>query len=383
MSMFGFLGEALAHGAQAIAPLFGTAAMAAAIVLFTLGVRAALHPLARAAARGEKARTALAPQLAELQRKHKGNPERLQKATADLYAKTGSSPLAGCLPTLLQLPVFFVMYHLFSTGSGGLLDHTLLGAPLGGHWTGALADGGLFGPQGLVYLGLFALIAAVATWNFRRARATMAKAPQPAAGNAALPGMASMAKVMPLLSFGTLITVAVVPLAAGLYMVTTTTWTACERALLHRDRASRGAQETDIAGAVAAKGKTASAKGKVTPSPKGKAAPAGEQTSPAGAPAAAAADGASGKRGPRQGPAQQRAGRRTPKSRAARQRAARARANSQGSSQASPHARVAAPVGSRANSRTEADSRSGARPAGEAGSQSGGGAPGHIVTTPQ
>ncbi len=236
MSVFGFLGDALARGAEAIDPLFGAAATAVAIVLFTLVVRAALHPLARAAARGEKARTALAPQLAALQRKHKDHPERLKEAMAELYAETGSSPLAGCLPTLIQLPVFFVMYHLFSTGGGGLLDHTLLGAPLGGHWSEALADGGVFGPHGLVYLALFALIAAVATWNYRRARASMAAAPQPAAGGAAVPGMAGMAKMMPLLSFGTLITVAVVPLAAGLYMVTTTTWTACERALLHRDR---------------------------------------------------------------------------------------------------------------------------------------------------
>ncbi|MFF3545506.1 YidC/Oxa1 family membrane protein insertase [Streptomyces platensis] len=349
MSMFGFLGDALAHGAQAIAPLFGTAAMAAAIVLFTLGVRAALHPLARAAARGEKARTALAPQLAELQRKHKGNPERLQKAMADLYAETGSSPLAGCLPTLLQLPVFFVMYHLFSTGSGDLLDHTLLGAPLGGHWTEALADGGVFGPRGLVYLGLFVLVAAVATWNFRRARATMAKAPQPAAGNAAMPGMASMAKVMPLLSFGTLITVAVVPLAAGLYMVTTTTWTACERALLHRER-GRGAAE---AGAAAAPGKGKTAAGK------GKAAQAVGQSSTAAAPGSGAADEASGEAAPRQRAAQQRADRRTPKSRAARQRAARARANSQ----------------------ARGNSGAGARPAGEAAQRSGGTAPEHIATT--
>ncbi|MGG7573624.1 YidC/Oxa1 family membrane protein insertase [Streptomyces sirii] len=236
MSVFGFLGDALARGAQAIEPFFGTAATAVAIVLFTLAVRAALHPLARAAVRGEKARAALAPQLAELQRKHKRDPERLQKAMADLYAKTGSSPLAGCLPTLLQLPVFFVMYHLFSTAGGGLLDHTLLGAPLGGHWSQALADGGPFGPHGLVYLALFALIAAVATWNYRRARAAAAAAPTPAAGPAAAPGMAAMGKVLPLLSFGTLITVAVLPLAAGLYMVTTTTWTACERALLQRGR---------------------------------------------------------------------------------------------------------------------------------------------------
>ncbi|MGA5563407.1 YidC/Oxa1 family membrane protein insertase [Streptomyces platensis] len=349
MSMFGFLGDALAHGAQAIAPFFGTAAMAAAIVLFTLGVRAALHPLARAAARGEKARTALAPQLAELQRKHKGNPERLQKAMAGLYAETGSSPLAGCLPTLLQLPVFFVMYHLFSTGGGDLLDHTLLGAPLGGHWTEALADGGVFGPQGLVYLGLFVLVAAVATWNFRRARATMAKAPQPAAGNAAMPGMSSMAKVMPLLSFGTLITVAVVPLAAGLYMVTTTTWTACERALLHRDR---GRGRDAEAGAAGAPGK-------------GKAAPAVGESSKAAAttaaPGSAAVDGASGEGAPRQRAAQQRADRRTPKSRAARQRAARARANSQ----------------------ARGGSGTGSRPAGEAAPHSGGAAADPLATTPR
>ncbi|MET7801562.1 YidC/Oxa1 family membrane protein insertase [Streptomyces decoyicus] len=361
MSMFGFLGDALAHGAEALSPLFGPAAMAATIVLCTLGVRAALHPLARAAVRGEKARSALAPQLAALQRKHKGNPERLQKAMSELYAETGSSPLAGCLPTLLQLPVFFVMYHLFSTGGGGLLDHTLLGAPLGGHWSEALADGGVFGPHGLVYLALFVVIAVVATWNFRRARATMAKTPQPAAGgSAAVPGMASMAKVMPLLSFGTLITVAVVPLAAGLYMVTTTAWTACERALLQRDRGSadRGAAPA----AAPAKGKPAGGTGKTDGAPaKGvparakKTADAGvARTAPSGAQVPAPADGASGAGDP-QGPAPQRAGRKgAPKSRAARQRAARARANS----------------------------RATARPA-DGAEPRGGGAPGEVVTTAQ
>ena len=235
MSVFTILGAVLERAAEVIEPLFGGAATAAAIVLFTLGVRAALHPLARAAARGEKARAALAPQVAALQRKYRGDRERLQQATADLYAKNGSSPLAGCLPTLLQLPVFFVMYHLFSTGNGTLLSHTLLGAPLGGTWRQALADGGVAGPQGLVYLALFAVITAVATWNYRRAKAAAAAAPTTAA-NTATPGMGTLNKLMPLLSFGTLITLAVVPLAAGLYVVTTTTWTACERALLHRDR---------------------------------------------------------------------------------------------------------------------------------------------------
>ncbi|MET9292875.1 membrane protein insertase YidC [Streptomyces sp. NPDC003077] len=235
MSVFTILGGLLSRIADAIDPLFGASATAAAIVLFTLGVRAALHPLARAAARGEKARAVLAPRLAELRRKHGDDPERLRKAAAELYAESGSSPLAGCLPTLLQLPVFFLMYHLFSAGGGDLLSHTLLGAPLGGRWTDALADGGVFGPHGLVYVALFALVVAVATWNFRRARAASAALPATGGGEA-VPGMAGLTKIMPWLSFGTLITVAVVPLAAGLYVVTTTAWTACERALLHRDR---------------------------------------------------------------------------------------------------------------------------------------------------
>ncbi|MCW0121741.1 hypothetical protein OH991_21770, partial [Bacillus subtilis] len=59
----------------------------------------------------------------------------------------------------------------------------------------------------------------------------------PAAGpdGQAVPGMGAMTKLMPLMSYFTLITVAVVPLAAALYVVTTTTWTAVERAWLYRD----------------------------------------------------------------------------------------------------------------------------------------------------
>lgn len=237
MSFFRSLGALLSHVADVLEPVLGASATAAAIVVLTLCVRLALHPLARSAARGERARTALAPQLAELRRKHGKNPERLQQAMTELYRKEGVSPVAGCLPTLAQLPVFYVMYHLFSTGSGGgLLDHTLFGAPLGGRWADALGDGGPFGAHGLVYAALFAVVAAVATWTYRRARKAAAAAPAPT-GEAQPPAMAAVARIAPLLSFGTLITVAVVPLAAGLYMVTTTLWSAVERAYLHRPAA--------------------------------------------------------------------------------------------------------------------------------------------------
>ncbi|MGK5630878.1 YidC/Oxa1 family membrane protein insertase [Streptomyces sp. URMC 123] len=239
MSVFADL---VSQFAQALAPLFHSFAMAAAIVAVTMAVRLALHPLTRAAARGEKARTRLAPRVAELRRRHGDDPERLRKAMAELYAKENTSPLAGCLPMLVQLPVFFLMYHLFSSTSVGgepneLLGHTLFAAPLGDRWTDALAHGGVFGARGVVYLGLFAVIAAVATWTYVRSRRTIAAAAAAATSpQEAVPGMAGLMKVMPLLSFGTLITAAVVPLAAALYLVTSTTWTAVERAWLHRER---------------------------------------------------------------------------------------------------------------------------------------------------
>ncbi|GAA2713694.1 MULTISPECIES: membrane protein insertase YidC [Streptomyces] len=236
MSVFAFLASLLGHVADALDPLFGASAAAAAVVLLTMAVRLALHPLARSAARGERTRAELAPRLAELKRKHRKNPERLQQEAAEMYRQAGSSPLAGCLPMAVQLPVFYVMYHLFSTDGGGdLLRHTLLGAPLGDRWADALADGGPLGARGLVYLGLFVLVAAVATWTYVRARKAAAALPAPVAGDEEVPGaavLARMGKVLPLLSFGTLVTVAVVPLAAGLYLVTSTTWTAVERLVL-------------------------------------------------------------------------------------------------------------------------------------------------------
>ncbi|GAA0452982.1 YidC/Oxa1 family membrane protein insertase [Streptomyces olivaceiscleroticus] len=251
MSVFATLGAALGHLADVLAPLFGASATAAAIVLCTLAVRTALHPLARAAVRGEKSRAALAPQMAEIRRRHAKDPERMQRELADLYRTAGSSPLAGCLPMLLQLPVFFLMYHLFTSSRSGLLGERLLGAPLGGRWADALADGGPFGPHGLVYVALFALVAAVATVNYRRTRRATAAA-RTAATEEPVPGMAAVTKLAPLLSFATLITVAVVPLAAGLYVVTSTAWTVCERALLTRDREPLTRDRAPVAGAESA-----------------------------------------------------------------------------------------------------------------------------------
>ncbi|MET7593586.1 membrane protein insertase YidC [Streptomyces sp. NPDC005481] len=237
MSVFASLVERFADLLQ---PLFHASAAAAAIVLFTALVRLLVHPLSRASARGQRARARLQPQVAALREKHGSNNEKFQKALLALHAEKKVSPLSGCLPSLFQMPAFFLLYHLFSSSTIGgeanaLLGHRLLTAPLGGRWADALGHGGLLGTQGLVYLGLFTVVAVVATFNFLRTRRMMAAAPAPAAGGQQVPGIGAVNRIVPFMSFFTLFTVAVVPLAAALYVVTSTTWSAVERAVLYRD----------------------------------------------------------------------------------------------------------------------------------------------------
>ncbi|RPE43607.1 YidC/Oxa1 family membrane protein insertase [Streptomyces sp. Ag109_O5-1] len=247
MSVFAGLVE---HLADLLQPLFHASAAAAAIVLFTALVRLLVHPLSRAAARGQRARAALQPRIAELRKKHGKDQQALQKAVLELHAEEKVSPLSGCLPGLLQLPAFFLLYHLFSNSTigghdNGLLSHELLGAPLGGRWADVLGDGA-FGSAGLVYLSLFALVAVVATFNFRRTKrmgtGTGMGAGTPAVtgtagvseGEQQVPGLGAVARLAPYMSYFTLVTVAVVPLAAALYVVTSAAWSAVERAVLYR-----------------------------------------------------------------------------------------------------------------------------------------------------
>ncbi|OON76965.1 YidC/Oxa1 family membrane protein insertase [Streptomyces tsukubensis] len=255
-AFFSAFASLVAHFADLLHPLFHDASTAVAIILFTTCVRLLVHPLSRASARGQRARAKLQPQIAELRKKHVKNPEKLRQAVLELHAAEKVSPLSGCLPSLFQIPAFMLLYHLFSSSSIGgdpnsLLGHTLFAAPLGDRWKDALGNGGPFGDSGLVYVGIFAVVIVVATFNYRRTKRQMASAASPlaqvsgstrtdkAGGTEApgteVPGIGAITKLMPLMSFMTLFSVAVVPLAAALYLVTSTAWSAVERAVLYRD----------------------------------------------------------------------------------------------------------------------------------------------------
>ena len=236
--------------AVALAPLGGGLATAAAIAAFTIAVRLVLLPLSYYAIRGQAAQARLAPQVMALRQRHARQPERLQRELTELYRREGTGMFAGYLPMLLQLPFFAVMYRLFRLGTIGgqpnaLLSHGLLGAPLGSHW---LSGPGPLSGQGMVYLGLFALLAVV-TWVAARisrnaAVRQAAQAPAPARpGQPAQPATAQVGGAQPggavgmllrVIPYTTVAIAAVVPLAAGLYLLTTTAWAAAERAVITR-----------------------------------------------------------------------------------------------------------------------------------------------------
>jgi len=274
-----------------LAPLAGGLATAAAIAGFTVAIRLLLLPLSYRAMRGMAAQARIAPLVQALQKKHAGQPDRLQRELAALYRSEGTSMFGGCLPALAQWPVLSVLYLLFRSpriagAPNTLLSHGLFGAPLGSHWLGGT---GPLSAQGAVFAGLFLLLAGIGWLSARLARRigasgagpgtpgaglsasgaglgtpaagpgqpaagpgspaagpstrsaqpapTLATVPAEVAGGGAAASLpAALARVLP---YFTVVVAAFVPLAAGVYLLTTTAWTLAERALVQRALAAR------------------------------------------------------------------------------------------------------------------------------------------------
>ena len=91
-------------------------AVAWAIVVLTLVVRAILIPLFRAQLVSQRRIQMLQPEMREIQKRYKGDRLKQQQAQQELYKERGVNPLSGCLPLLLQLPLLFIMYSVIQNG---------------------------------------------------------------------------------------------------------------------------------------------------------------------------------------------------------------------------------------------------------------------------
>ena len=86
-----------------------------AIVLLTVLIKLVTWPLTAAQQRQSKKMAKFAKPLQEINEKYQDNPEKKQKELMKLYKDHGINPLAGCLPILIQMPIFFGMYTAFQT----------------------------------------------------------------------------------------------------------------------------------------------------------------------------------------------------------------------------------------------------------------------------
>lgn len=83
-----------------------------AIVLLTIIVRIPFIPLLNKSQKAMKKMQEIQPRLTELREKYKKDPQKLQKETLEIYKKYKVNPMGGCLPILLQIPVFFALYKV-------------------------------------------------------------------------------------------------------------------------------------------------------------------------------------------------------------------------------------------------------------------------------
>jgi len=237
-----------------LTPVLGGVAAVAVIVLFTVAVRLILMPLSLRGLRGQAAQARLAPQLQELRKRHAKQPERLQREMTALYKREGTSMFAGLTPLLLQWPLLSVVYLLFrSARIGGkpntLLTRDLFDVPLGSHW---LAGAGPVSPHGLVFLGVFALLAGLCWLSVRLGQA-MTAGQATAAGQASADGPNAPGALIRVLPYVTVVIAAFVPLAAGIYLITSTGWALAERTFFWRTGRISGAAPSPPKPAIAAR----------------------------------------------------------------------------------------------------------------------------------
>ncbi|MBI5246530.1 MAG: membrane protein insertase YidC [Elusimicrobia bacterium] len=82
-----------------------------AILILTLGLQVLLFPLTWKSLRAAGAMKKLQPEVAKLQQKYADDSQKLSAATMELYKTKGANPLGGCLPMVLQMPIFIALFN--------------------------------------------------------------------------------------------------------------------------------------------------------------------------------------------------------------------------------------------------------------------------------
>jgi YidC/Oxa1 family membrane protein insertase len=115
---FGFLGFfsklllAFMYAIHAVVPSWGWS-----IVIMTICIKLLFWPLTAQASKSQKRMAKIQAPMAELKEKYKDNPQKMQQETLKLFKEHQVNPLAGCLPLLIQMPIFLGLFYMLRTAS--------------------------------------------------------------------------------------------------------------------------------------------------------------------------------------------------------------------------------------------------------------------------
>lgn len=140
-----------------------------AILLFTLLIRGGMYPVAAQSYRSMQRMKEVTPKIKEIQTKYKDDPVKLQGEMMAFYKKEKVNPMAGCIPMLIQIPIFFSLYKVL------YVTLEMRQAHFFGPWqdlsspdpTNLFNLFGLlpFAPPAFLHLGLLPLLMALTTWT--------------------------------------------------------------------------------------------------------------------------------------------------------------------------------------------------------------------------
>jgi len=108
--IFGFFSNILLWILQMFHGLVGN--WGVAIILLTVSVKAAFWPLTQKSFKSSRAMQAVQPKIAALKEKYGDEPQKLGEEQMKLFREEGVNPLAGCLPMVVQMPVWFALYSV-------------------------------------------------------------------------------------------------------------------------------------------------------------------------------------------------------------------------------------------------------------------------------
>ncbi len=111
--IWGLIAVPILRGLQYFFSIFQNYGLA--IIFLTIVIRLLTFPLQYKSFKSMKKMQVIQPELQKIKEKYKDNPQKVQQETMALFKKAGANPLGGCLPMILQMPVFFAFYKVLFT----------------------------------------------------------------------------------------------------------------------------------------------------------------------------------------------------------------------------------------------------------------------------